>query len=98
MDIKIISERENPLLKRIEVAFKINHEKTGSTPSRLETKKTLANNLKKKEDLIFLIKIKTRTGTRATYGTAHIYDSIEQAEKFEQKYILKRNNPPKKNE
>jgi ribosomal protein S24E len=98
MDIKILSKRENPLLKRIEVTFNINHEVPGSTPSRPAVRKAVATSLKKKEELIFIKKIKTKTGTQITFGSAHIYDSADQAEFYEQKHILKRNNPPEKTE
>ena len=38
MEIKIISQKENPLLKRKEVQFNVEHE-TGSTTPRQEVEK-----------------------------------------------------------
>jgi ribosomal protein S24E len=39
MDIKVISDKQNPLLKRREVQFQVEHNQTGSTPPRVEVRK-----------------------------------------------------------
>jgi len=96
MEIKIVSEKENPLLKRKEVYFQVEHSQTGNTPPRLEVRKAVATALKKNADLIFVKKIETKTGTRTAVGLANVYDSIEQAKLIEPKYIVKRNVPPEK--
>jgi ribosomal protein S24E len=94
MEVKIISHRENPLLKRTEVCFQIDHSETGSTPSRLDVKKAVATKLKKDIELVFVKKFETKTGTCTALGEANIYDSIEQAKLTEPEYIKKRNAPP----
>jgi len=94
MEIKIVSEKENPLLKRREVDFQIEHSETGSTPSRLDVKKALAAMLKKDAELVFDRKFETKTGTHMVFGRANIYDSIEHAGFSEPEYIKKRNSPP----
>jgi small subunit ribosomal protein S24e len=94
MEIKIVSEKENPLLKRREVDFQIEHSETGSTPSRLDVKKALAAMLKKDAELVFVRKFETKTGTHMVFGRANIYDSIENAGFTEPEYIKKRNSPP----
>jgi len=96
MEIKIISEKENPLLKRKEVYFQVEHSQTGNTPPRLEVRKAVATALKKDADLVFVKKIETKTGTHTAVGLANVYDSVEQAKLIEPKYIVKRNVPPEK--
>jgi small subunit ribosomal protein S24e len=94
MEVKIVSEKENPLLKRREVYFQIQHDETGSTPSRLDVKKAVAAILKKDAELVFVKKFETKTGTRMAFGVANVYDSVEQARFIEPDYIKKRNSPP----
>ena len=96
MEIKIISEKQNPLLKRKEVYFQVEHNQTGNTPPRLEVRKAVATALKKDADLVFVKKIETKTGTHTAVGLANVYDSVEQAKLIEPKYIVKRNVPPEK--
>jgi small subunit ribosomal protein S24e len=95
MEIKIVSQRENPLLKRREVEFHLQHG-TGSTPPRSEVKRAVATALKSSADLVFIKKFVTKTGTHSAVGTANLYESIEQARLVEPEYIVKRNMPPEK--
>ncbi|MEM3594037.1 MAG: hypothetical protein QXS27_04870, partial [Candidatus Jordarchaeaceae archaeon] len=57
----------------------------------LEVKNTIAKLLKKDENLIFIKKIETKTGTRKAVGAANVYDSNEHAKLIEPEYIIKRN-------
>jgi small subunit ribosomal protein S24e len=96
MEIEIISEKENPLLKRKEVHFRVKHEQTGSTPPRLEVRNAIASALKVKADFVFVKKFKTRTGKHIAVGLANVYDSVDQARLVEPEYIIKRNVAPEK--
>jgi small subunit ribosomal protein S24e len=96
MEVKIISEKENPLLKRKEVHFQVEHSQTGNTPPRLEVRRAVATALRKDADLVFVKKMETKTGTHTALGSANVYDSVEQAKLIEPKYIVKRNVPPEK--
>ncbi|UCE29786.1 MAG: hypothetical protein JSV85_03485, partial [Candidatus Bathyarchaeota archaeon] len=98
MKIKITSQKHNPLLKRKEITFRVNHEKTGSTPTRLEVRKELAATLKMDMDVVYVKRMITKTGTRIAVGTATAYDSAEQVNLVEPKHILARHAPPKKPE
>ena len=98
MKIKIISKEQNPLLKRKEVTFRIEHAQTGGTPTRLEVRKQLATSLKTDQELVYVKKIETKTGTMVAIGEANAYDSIEQAKLMEPKHIIARNAPPEKPE
>ena len=96
MEVKIISEKENPLLKRRELDFQVEHSQTGNTPPRLEIRKAVATVLKKDVGLVFVKKLETKTGTHTAFGVANVYDSVEQARLIEPEYIVQRNVPPEK--
>jgi small subunit ribosomal protein S24e len=96
MEIKVISEKEEPLLKRREVRFQVKHDQPGSTPPRLEVRKAIASALKDKVDIVFVKKLETKTGTHVAVGLANAYDSIDQARLVEPEYIIRRNTPPEK--
>jgi len=98
MEVKIVSEKENPLLKRREVYFQVEHREAGSTPSRLDVKKAVATALKKDAELVFVKKFETKTGMHIAFGTANVYDSVEQARFTEPEHIKKRNSPPEEPE
>ena len=98
MKIKITSQEQNPLLKRREITFEVEHEETRGTPSRLEVRKKLASKLKRDVGLVYVKRMKTRTGTMTAVGKATAYDSVEQAKLVEPKHILVRNKPPEKTE
>jgi len=94
MRIEVISEKQNPMLKRKEIQFRVDHAETGSTPPRLEIRRAVASALKADAETVFIRKFETKTGTSTAYGVANIYDSAEQAKSVEPEYIIKRNLPP----
>ena len=98
MKIRITSKEYNPLLKRKEVAFEVEHRETGGTPSRFEVRKRLAASLKKDPELVYVKKMETKTGRMIAFGEANAYDSIEQAKLVEPEHIIARNKPPEKQE
>jgi small subunit ribosomal protein S24e len=98
MEVKIISAKDNPLLKRKEVNFRVEHGPQGKTPGRLEVKKALATELKLGDELVFVQSMKTLTGTNTAFGSANAYEKLEQARLIEPEYIVKRNNPEKPKE
>ncbi len=96
MEVKIVSTKENPLLKRKEVDFRVEQGPKGKTPARLEVKKALAAELKLSEEVVFVKRIRTMTGTNTAVGVANAYETMEQAKFIEPEYIIKRNSPPEK--
>jgi small subunit ribosomal protein S24e len=98
MEVKIISEKYNPLLKRREVIFQVKHEQTKGTPPRFEIRSKLADMLKTKLEQVYVKKVETKTGTMTALGEANAYDSAEQAMLIEPKFIIERNAPKKKEE
>ncbi len=96
MEVKIVSSKNNPLLKRKEVQFSIEHGPQSKTPARLDVRKALAAELKIGEELVFVRNMRTMTGTGTAMGQANIYQTAGQAKLVEPEYIVKRNNPPEK--
>lgn len=96
MKINITTQQYNPLLKRKEIAFEVRHEDIKGTPSRIEVRKTLAENLKANVELVYIRKMQTKTGTMQAKGEANIYDTIEQAKLVESQHIIERNVPSEK--
>ncbi len=98
MKVKVTSQGYNPLLKRKEVAFEVEHEETGGTPSRFEVRKRLASLLNEDLELVYVKRLETKTGTMVAVGEANVYDTIEQAQLVEPEHIIARNAPPQKPE
>ncbi len=96
MEVEILSDTKNQMLRRKEVVFRIEHAEMGSTPSRIEVKKAVANALKSDQSLVFLKRFETKTGTRTAFGEANVYENLEQAKLVEPDYIVKRSMPPEK--
>jgi small subunit ribosomal protein S24e len=96
MEVKITASKENPLLMRKEVQFRIDHGPQSKTPGRLEVKKALATEMKLGEELVFVKDMRTLTGTGTTVGHANVYGTAKQAKLVEPGYIVKRNSPPEK--
>lgn len=98
MEIKIVSTKDNPLLKRKEVGFTITQGPKEKTPKRLDAKIAVANAVQAKASVVYIKSMETLTGTSITKGFANVYQSDEQAKKVEPEYIRKRNNPEKPKE
>jgi ribosomal protein S24E len=96
MQIKIDSTKENQLLKRTEVGFTIVSGPKEKTPQRLEVKKAVAGELKIGAEVVYVKRMRTKTGTSITQGVANVYHSVAQAKLVEPEYIQKRNNPKEK--
>jgi len=90
MELEIIEKRENPLLNRTEVKFRVKHQGE-KTPERELVKSDLAEMLKVKKSLVIIDYIRPSFGMAISSGYAKIYKSIEDAKKIEPSYILKRN-------
>jgi len=95
--LNIINQQRNELLKRLEVKFRIDHEK-GGTPTRIQVRHSLASMLDVDEEKVYVKKMETKTGTTTTFGEANIYDSASQAESVEPEHIILRNRPKKEGE
>ena len=90
MEVEIISKRENPLIGRLEVDFKVSHPKE-ITPGRKEIRDEIASLLNVKKDTIVIDHMKPQFGKPETIGYAKVYKSKDDALQMETKPVLKRN-------
>lgn len=90
MELEIISKKENPLLNRIEVNFKVFHPKE-KTPKRAEIRESLANFLNYKRNFVVIDNMKSQFGCPETIGYAKIYPNQKIAKKIEREHVIKRN-------
>ena len=98
MQITITQQQYNPLLKRHEISFLVDHSQTRGTPTRLEVRKALAETLKTNPDVVYIRRLETKAGTMTAKGEAEAYDSIEQGKLVVPKYVITRNGPKEKKE
>ena len=98
MQVTITQQQHNPLLKRTEVTFTIDHKQTRGTPTRLEIRNALAEMLKTKPEVVYVKRIETKAGTMTATGEANAYDSVEHAQRIEAKYVIERHQPKEKKE
>ncbi len=94
MELKIISKKESPLLKRTEVSAEATYD--ASTPTRQDIKKAASKLLSTDEKLVVIEKITPRYGTRAAKITIHVYKDEQSLKKTESPHILKRMEGKKK--
>ncbi len=92
MKVEVVNKVENPLFKRTEVKFRVDHA-GAPTPKRLDVRPQLAALLGVAEDLLVIDKLASTHGRQIASGIARTYSSREQLEKVEPKYLLKRGLP-----
>jgi small subunit ribosomal protein S24e len=90
MEIKILEERPNPLMKRHEYRFEIAHA-TAATPSRDQVRGELSKIVKAPKDRVIIERMNARYGTAVTRGDALVYESAEAAKATSREHILVRN-------
>ena len=90
MKIEITSQKENPLQKRKEVYFSIDHVGE-TTPGRNAVAEDIARKMKSKRDCVVIDNIESVYGIGKSKGYAKVYDSKESAMSYESGYLLKRN-------
>ncbi|MGC8586147.1 MAG: 30S ribosomal protein S24e [Candidatus Micrarchaeia archaeon] len=88
MDIQIIFDKQNPYLKRREVKFSIISEK--STPSRAEVLKEICSRLNVNPEYSIIASIMQDFGIGKSTAVLHVYNSKEELQKHEPKYLLER--------
>jgi len=92
MKVEIVERKENPLLERLEVKFRVDHS-NAPTPKRLEVRSQLAAELGVAEELVVIDKLASTTGRQVASGIARAYSSRERLEELEPEYLLKRGLP-----
>jgi len=90
MEITPTRDVYNPVLRRREVTFFADRG-VAATPGLYNVRKQLAARYGAVEELVFVRRLETLTGTTRAVGEAEIYDSVEDAESLVPKYIVARN-------
>ncbi len=90
MDLKIIEERPNPLLKRTEYRFEIGHA-AASTPNRDSVRAELAKALKVPKDRVIIERMHAKFGVAKSVGEAATYQTKEAVDAVVREHILVRN-------
>lgn len=89
MDIQVIEAKNNTILNRRELVFKVIHDE--STPTRKSVVERLAATQNSKIGLVYVDSLKTEFGKRETIGYAKIYETAERAKEIERAHIIERN-------
>ncbi|HEY9205793.1 MAG TPA: 30S ribosomal protein S24e [Candidatus Methanoperedens sp.] len=90
MELQIIKEKTNPLLKRREITIKIQNK---GTPSRIEVKNKLAALANSKPELIVVERLDTAFGKLEVLGTANIYENEERLKQLAHVHLIARDAP-----
>ncbi|HXW67146.1 MAG TPA: 30S ribosomal protein S24e [Thermoplasmata archaeon] len=90
MEIRILEERANPLLKRHEYRFEVAHATT-ATPTRDSVRVELSKVVKAPKDRVIIERMRARFGTATARGDALVYDSVDAAKSITRSHILVRN-------
>lgn len=89
MEIEILSEKENPLLERKEVNFRVIYE--GATPKVNDIRNKLIETLKSDKNLTVVDSVKPEFGRTAAHGYVKIYENSK-AIQIEPKHLIKKNS------
>jgi small subunit ribosomal protein S24e len=90
MEIEFTETRENPLLGRTEIKFKVTHQKE-ATVSRDAIREKIASLAHSTKEKVILDNMKSEFGLGQSKGYAKVYKSVDAAKKHERKHILIRN-------
>jgi small subunit ribosomal protein S24e len=90
MEIKILEERPNPLMKRNEYRFEVTHP-TAATPTRDQVRGELSKIVKASKERVIIERMHARYGTAITRGDALVYENAEAAKATTREHILVRN-------
>jgi small subunit ribosomal protein S24e len=91
MDVEITMEKENQLLGRKEVHFRLKHGTEGASPSREAARNALIKALKCSSNLLVIDTMRTEFGKKETVGYAKVYESEDRLKEIEREHIIERN-------
>lgn len=90
MEIQIIKDKKNPILKRREISFKV---KEKVTPPRIDVKGKLAALLNSKPELIVIERLDTVYGKQELIGIGYIYETEERLKQLAHQHLIARDAP-----
>jgi small subunit ribosomal protein S24e len=88
MEITIIEDKRNELLKRREILFRVSYQ--GPTPSRQQVLDKLSAVFNLSPNLTVIDSLTTRFGKTEVKGMARVYDTEEMKVQIERPYLLQR--------
>ncbi len=91
MEILVERQKDNPLLKRKEIYFRVRYEDTKVTPSRKDVREKLSGLLNAELERLVVRWIKPEFGRMEAEGYALVYDTEEDMRAVEEDYVLERN-------
>ena len=89
MDIEIIEEKVNPLLKRVELKVKVSH--NGATPRRAEVKDNVVALKDANHDRVVVESLHSRFGACESIASVMVYESRDAMLSTEEEYVLRKN-------
>ena len=90
MEVRVLEQKQNPLLKRVEVQFEVDHA-GASTPPRAEVAGELAKQLKVPKERLVVEAMHARFGLAQSRGEAIVYVNVEARDRVTREHILIRN-------
>ena len=90
MKMEITQKKANPLFKRTEINFVIDHA-GAATPTKGAVVEEIAQQMKAAKDTIVLDSMDSVFGNGKTVGYVKVYESKDAALEYEPEYKLKRN-------
>ena len=90
MEIQIIKDKKNPLLKRREISVAV---KNKTTATRIELKNKLAALLNSKPELIVVEHLDTIYGKQEMVGTVSLYQTEERLKQLAHQHLIARDAP-----
>ncbi len=96
MKLETAGEKENKIMHRRELLYKVVDSKV--TPSRKELKEKIAAMANAKQETVVIESIEHSFGERDSVVKVHVYDSVESLKKIVPKYLVTRDTGKKKGE
>jgi len=90
LELRILEDKSNPLMKRHELKFEVAHA-TAATPSRDAIRGELSKLVQAPKDRVIIERMHARYGTAVTRGDAMVYETAEAAKAIVRGHILVRN-------
>jgi small subunit ribosomal protein S24e len=90
LELKVLEERKNPLLKRTEYRFEVAHP-GAATPKRDEVRQALANAAHVPKDRVVIERMGAKFGTARSEGAGAAYETKEALDVTVREHILVRN-------
>jgi|YelNatPaOPRAMG01_1025707.scaffolds.fasta_scaffold06420_7 small subunit ribosomal protein S24e len=90
MEIEFLETKDNPLLERMEIRFKVTHPGE-PTVSREAVREKIASLAKSTKERVIIDSMYSTFGLGQTIGYAKVYRTVEDAKNHERKHLLVRN-------